>query len=255
MKNFRFFGMALVVVSMCVNFAACSKDNGSDGTGGTNGGDCLSEKKLTKIASQTWTETFSYDDQARLIEAVEISENETNKYTYIWGNDAVVVNKETETVYPDNIVNRSSSYTYRIDNGLVRSADKDGETEIFRYNNSNRLSRIENGGWSDKYNWDEDKLVLINTFTFTYKESCKKGYFPLFVNYISSCPLFTAHPEIAGIRTKQLPATITWTLNDGYGQEKKELTYSYKFDSEGYISTIDMEFNGEERDIYTLTWE
>ena len=68
---------------------------------------------------------------------------------------------------------------------------------------------------------------------------------------INSNPLFMAHPEIIGVRTEQLPATITETLNDG---STKIYTYSYTFDNEGYISKIEI-VNNEKKSTCILTWE
>ena len=76
------------------------------------------------------------------------------------------------------------------------------------------------------------------------------------------CPLlFMAHPEIAGMRTTQLPTSITWTHTDDYSgkTDSETSTMEYEFDKEGYISKI----IGKETDsdgstdtyIYTLTWQ
>lgn len=262
MKIFRFFGMALAAVCMCVNFAACSKDDDSDGAGGTNGGDYTSEKKLAKIVSEPWTETFSYDDQGRLIEVVYVREEESSKqtdvYQYIWGDDAILVNMKSEVIFSDGYTsNYTRNFRYNIGNGRVQSSGD------IKYNNSNRLSQWYTDEYTDEYFWDGDKLMAINEgdIKFTYKESCKKGYSPLFVEYIySEDPLFMAHPEIIGCRTKQLPATITVTWNDGpgYGEQTEAISYSYKFDNEGYISKITMSdgpSNGPVVDICYLTWE
>lgn len=260
MKRFRFFGMALVAVCMCMNFTACSSGDGPD-----DGGDSINEKKLTKIVSgeETYT-TFSYDNQGRVIEAVDTQKHESSKeihtYQYIWGDDAVVVNKQTQVVNPDGYTEKSSSsYEYSIENGLVQSSDRDGGVETFYYNNSNRLSQIKSRWYTDDLLWDGDKLVTIDSggFKLTYKESCSKGYSPIFVTEcINSEPLLMAHPEIIGVKTKQLPATITETMDDGpgYGEQTVVNTYSYTFDNEGYISKIELASN-EDKLTYTLTWE
>ena len=239
---------------MCVNFTACSKDDGSDGAGGTNGGDYTNEKKLTKIVSETWTEKFSYDNQGRLIEVEEILIDGTSKYTYIWGDDAVVVNKNSETELFDTTTN----YTYSINNGMVQSVDKGENPTTYHYNSSNRLSRIVSQWYTEEYVWNGDKLMTIEegAIKFTYKECCTKGYSPLLVEWVEVEPLFIAHPEAIGSRTKQLPATVTESWNDGpgYGEQTEVISYSYKFDNEGYISQIDMAQYGE-KITFTLTWE
>lgn len=257
MKIFRFFGVAVAALCMCMNFTACSSDDGSDGGGGS-----INEKKLTKIVlgEETYT-TFSYDNQGRVIEVVDSKKYESSKevhtYQYIWGDNAVVVNKQTQVVNPDGYTEKSSSsYEYDIENGLVQSNNRNEDIETFYYNNSNRLSQIKSRWYTDDYLWDGDKLVVIdNSIKLTYKKSCSKGYSPIFVEgCISSEPLLIAHPEIIGVRTKQLPATVTTTWNDGqgYGEQTVVVSYSYTFDNEGYISKIEI---NEEKITYTLTWE
>lgn len=257
MKIFRFFGVAVAALCMCMNFTACSSDDSSDGGGGS-----INEKKLTKIVlgEETYT-TFSYDNQGRVMEVVDSKKYESSKevhtYQYIWGDDAVVVNKQTQVVNPDGYTEKSSSsYEYDIENGLVQSNNRNEDIETFYYNNSNRLSQIKSRWYTDDYLWDGDKLAVIdNSIKLTYKESCSKGYSPIFVEgCISSEPLLMAHPEIIGVRTKQLPATVTTTWNDGpdYGEQTVVVSYSYTFDNEGYISKIEI---NEEKITYTLTWE
>ena len=80
-------------------------------------------------------------------------------------------------------------------------------------------------------------------YTFTYGESCEKGYYPLipyFMGYRSPTEmmLFMAHPEITGMRTKQLPTRMGG------------ITFTYEFDKEGYISKLGV--NNTEA---TLTWK
>ena len=252
MKIFRFFGMALVAACMSVNFTACSSDDGSDGEGG-----CINEKKLTKIVSGEEAYTaFSYDNQGRVVEVVDVYGSAgwtaTDVYQYTWCDDAILVNKQSEIDVP-----RNKSYTYNIDNGRVYNTDKDEDIESFYYNNSNRLSQIKSTWRTYNYFWSGDKLMAIDDgVKFTYKESCSKGFSPIFVESISSEPLLIVHPEIIGCRTKQLPATKTetWDDGDGYGEKTEVLTYSYTFDNEGYISKIEV-VNNREKLTYTLTWE
>ena len=65
-----------------------------------------------------------------------------------------------------------------------------------------------------------------------------------------------AHPELAGMRTTQLPNTMTWAYTDSYSgntsEEKSTLTY--EFDKQGYITKL---VGNSEGYIYTyeLIWE
>ena len=263
MKTFRFIGMALFAVLMCVNFASCSSDD--DPTEEKEeGGVVVSGKKLVKIvgtskdSSDSETYTFKYDNKGRLIEATESylegSYKDTETYTFTWGDDAIkVIAKGSD--YTDN-------YTLILKNGLVQNDENDN---VFTYNSSNRIVKCSSG---DNYGdgefsviWDSDKLVSISMenedATLTYGTSCKKGYFPFFATILANdadAALFMAHPEIAGMRTNQLPTKLTWT--DKYGSETS--TFTYEFDKEGYISKIVGEeiFDGStETYTYTLTWQ
>ena len=259
MKTFRFIGMALFAILMCVNFAACSSSDDDPTEEPEEGGVVVSGKKLTKIVckSESTTDietyTFNYDSKGRLIEATESYEEDgykdTETYQFTWGDDAIKV-----------VINPNYNYTLTLNNGLVRNSNLDDEDGIFTYNNSNRFIKYSS---NSKYEtcsaiWDGDKLVSISDSeddaTLTYGTSCKKGYFPFVATMLANdadAALFMAHPEIAGMRTNQLPTKITWTDNE-------TSTLTYEFDKEGYISkVVDKEtFNGStETYTYTLTWQ
>lgn len=262
MKTFRLIGMGLLAVLMCVNFASCSSDD-DDPTEEPEqeGGVVVSGKNLVKIVGKSGDGdseiyTFKYDNNGRLIEATESYEEDgyedTDTYQFIWGDDAIKV-----------IINPTYNYTLTLKNGLVQSSDLDDEDRIFTYNSSNRLIKSTAKYEDETFSaiWDGDKLVSISEYEndaiLTYGTSCKKGYFPFIatlMTYDGDAALFMAHPEIAGMRTNQLPTKITWT--DNYGSEISTLTY--EFDKEGYISKIVGEeiFNGStETYTYTLTWQ
>ena len=92
---------------------------------------------------------------------------------------------------------------------------------------------------------DEDIVIFAVTvavpcffaFNVTY------SIFAYFIDDVDrSMLLFTANPEIAGIKTNQLPTSI-------YGNPVE-----YKFDKEGYISEIEIKATGGSL-VYTLTWK
>ena len=250
MKTFKLVGMALVAILLCVNFTSCSKDDGPTEEP-EEGGVVVSGKKLTKISASmganSATYSFNYDNQGRLIQSDFSEEYEGDKYTesyqFVWGDDVIKVSR----------VN-GSSYTLNLNNKLVRNSDN-GAT--FSYNSSNKFIK-----GKDNYNeinviWDGDKLVSISDqdadATLTYdNKSCKKGYFPFSASMIGFCceMLFMAHPEIAGMRTTQLPSSITWV--DRYETEASTLTY--EFDNEGYISKVNIK-EGSNTYTHTLTWK
>ena len=256
MKTFRFIGMALFAVLMCVNFASCSSSDDDPTEEKEESEVVVSGKKLVKMVaeSEDWKEsrTFSYDDNGRLIKAIEIDEYEygssNHTYQFIWGDDVVKVNCED-----------GYSYTFTLTNGLIQSCD-DGT--IFTYNKSNRLIKWEEPGYKSAETttaiWDGDKLMSMTNsdgddYTFTYEKSCKKGYFPFLGSmiYDEFGGLFYVHPELVGARSTQLPATETCR----YGNEIETETFTYEFDNEGYISKIIIKLTDGSIETCTITWQ
>ena len=256
MKTFRLISAALLAVLMCANFASCSKDDDAD----TGGDDVVvGEKKLVKMVSNEETYTFSYDDEGRLssaIETVNYDDGTTRKYSYkfIWGDDAVVVKYEKESG------DYTNTYTYTLKDGLVQDCISGSYNDTYSYNSSNRLIKAEfdREDWTINAVWDKDKLVSVRyalegsprySSILTYGETCKKGYFPL-ISDIIGCEdvLFMAHPEIAGMRTNQLPNTYSYA-------DDEEFSLTYEYDKEGYISKIKMKNEDGESETYTLTWK
>ena len=215
------FGVAMFAIVMSVSLASCSKENPEG-----------SEKNLVKMISsaggtvgETWT--FSYDDQGRVTNAG--IDSEYGIYAqFVWSDDAIIVNSS------------SKNYTLSLNNGVVTSGTN-GDT--FTYNSSNRMTKWDN----TTIMWDGDQIVSIGDDLFTYGTSCKKGYFPLFAYFIDdvdrSMLLFTANPEVAGLKTKQLQTKIY------------DIPTTYEFDKEGYISKISFNRADGVSLVYTLTWE
>lgn len=252
MKTFRLVSAALLAVLMCANFASCSKDD--DANTDTGGEDVVvGEKKLVKMVSNEETYTFSYDGEGRLSSATD-TDDDGDKYSYkfVWGDDAVVAQYKYETASGYN--GKTYTETYTLKDGLVQDWMSDNHSGIYSYNSSNRLIKAEfthHLGYTVYAVWDKDKLVSVNTVAIlTYGETCKKGYFPLISDVIRlGDVLFMAHPEIAGMRTNQLPNT--YSLDD----EEISISLTYEYDKEGYISKIRLKDNDGNTDTYTLTWK
>ena len=276
MKTFRLIGAALLAVLMCANFASCSKDDDAattDGGGNDEGGNqqvTVNEKKLVKMVgtlsydsdtyTYTYTYTFSYDNEGRLSSAIDTDDDgDKDSYKFIWGDDAVVVKCEHTGGYgPDY----TKTYTYTLKDGLVQSyVDDDNDTGTYSYNSSNSLIKAEftSKGYTINAVWNKDKLVSVRhsyanygsgtPSILTYGESCKKGYFPLISDIIGwEDVLFMAHPEIAGMRTNQLPNTYSYA-------DDEEFSLTYEYDKEGYISKIKMKDEDGDSETYTLTWK
>ena len=246
------FGMALMAVLMCGNFASCSKEGNPDGSG-----DFSNEKKLVKMVCESdrysCTNTFSYDSKGRLTEATKTDNNRSNTYNLIWGDDRVLLHN----------VRQNDGIIFTLSNGLIQNYsnyDSSFGSHTFTYNQSNRfikwgyVSERPGENFTKLAIWDGDKLACISNYeggqySYTYNGTCQKGYFPFYLGSLIEDVwgdlLFSAHPELIGARSSQLPAT---EKSDG----KTTYTYRYEFDKDGYISKIYEE--GAETYIYSLTW-
>lgn len=250
MKTLRIFEMALVAIIIGVSLTSCSKDI-SDG-----------EKRLTRI-SVKWGENvtekfmFHYNDNGRLIEASDIYEKEdytrNETYMFSWKDDIVkVVIKEISTSDIDEDSNKNITIT--LDNGLVQKYDDD----IFSYNESGRFTQQHE---DQTVIWSNDKIMFTsdpdNEVSYTYNEVCKKGYLPVALMMLEfPCNvLYIAHPEIIGVKTTQLPATETWTSKILPEYKNMTSTYSYEFNTDGYITKINRKNYDGQITMFTLTWE
>ncbi|MBQ8421124.1 MAG: hypothetical protein IJX11_02560 [Bacteroidales bacterium] len=227
MKTLRMFGMAMMAVLMGVGFTSCSKDDNPDGNE-----DFSNEKKLVKLVAKDDESgkdlevfTFKYDDKGRLTESTcsfDFGE-------YAWTN---------HYTWSDNVIMIDDEYAVALENGRVKSNSGD---ETFTYNDSNRLTKYD----TTTITWDGDKIKTISSYvgsnlSFTYGEPLKKGYCPLIPYLIFQYDnLSMAHPELLGVRTKQLPTMIGGIL------------LTYEFDKEGYITKIYL----NQSNPMILTWE
>lgn len=255
MKTSKMVGLALVAIALGVSLTSCSKDDPTKEESGT----VVNEKKLTKIDfSDGHTSygyiSFTYDDKGRLTKAEQINDSDYSfTETMIWGDDAVKIN--TSEKYNGEEFN--NSYTIPLVNGLVQSYSQ--YTPI--YNQSNKL--IEWGKERAKTTiiWDGDKLVSatknyydhVYDYTLTYEKSCNKGYFPLLGDLIEvghGNYLFLAHPELLGLRTTQLPKTMSYTYDN---KDSNVDSFSYELDKEGYISKMTTTYS--DVGSWILTWE
>lgn len=212
-------------------------------------------------------------------------------YSYEWRLDTIIGHYEYEYTYTmmDELCTEkiSSTYTHALNNhGLVKSSEeleirtsshspepyKSESQYVYVYNASKRPIEVEcrwksQGGTNSSYEWDADKLLLGNyssiaspdtsNSTFTYDGTlCRKGYNPEIAVEIRLCAdeaLTLAHPELFGVRTMHLPATITYIMS--YTDDTPKYSYSYKMDNEGYITKITCTDNNGYSYSYILTWE
>lgn len=267
MKTFRFIGMALLTVVMCVNFTSCSSDDEEDNPIKNEDGIIINQKKLMEI-KQTDDEgyidiyRFSYDNKGRLTSIT----NKEDKYpddiiSFTWGNNTIIV------TYEDN------SRTYTLTDNLVRKEqNNDGISKTFTYNSSNQLTKVDEidsrygHDYSYTYTWDNGKIVKhvykennysesSYVYEYTYNGKTCQGWFPNMGDEgwepLDDDCIFFAHPELIGMRTNQLPEQIfskdtdTSEYYDEYYKEtyKAEYTYEdtskfdYELDKEGYVES------------------
>lgn len=271
MKTFKFWWLALVAILLCVNFTSCSKDDGP--TEESPQYELVTAgKKLAKIEYTLSDPTndfieiwdFTYDSEGKLIKATFTdSYNNKTKTRYTWNNNLINV-QEMKDYNGDLIQDTKDTYTYNLKNGLVQ------DWYNIKYNETGRPKEI----MGSTIVWNKDELIGISTpyrvsenhttYNFTYNYYSKngtkcKGYNPFIILLLIDEErdfLFMVHPEIAGMRSTQIPVAYDhqYVLNDMGIMTQG--TYSHRLDDEGYIS----EFRKKEKDgwceyIYTMTWK
>lgn len=241
----KMFFLLVMGFSICA-VQACSDDDPVDE--GQGGGAVASGKKIAKIVVDSewgkYTDTFSYDEKGRLMKVISTSEyedSEPSTYTieYIWGDDII-------RQIGDN------SGTYILEDGLIQEGHCFYDFD-FTYNKSNKFVELT---YYRTYTaiWDGNKLMSISSEKsdnrFMYEGKTCKGYLPpctaMFHMDTDGESLFTAHPEIAGMLTNQLPSA---RICDG-----EKTTYTYEFDKNGYVSKIVEKGDDNEIKTIYLTW-
>ena len=268
MKTFRFIGMALFAILMCVNLSSCSSSDDDPTEEKEEGGVVVSGKKITKIVGtgvfKNVTYTFKYDDKGKLVESIYTEGPDGNidvvNKKYTWSDNTIKVNWSSGQYHYSQVLT--------IKNGLVTIENSSDENpfyykKIFTYNESNKIVKIEDeGDDTTTAIWDGEKLESISNTdgwntSLIYEKSCKNGYFPFIAEMIGgeNEVLFMAHPEIVGMKTTQLPSTMTDSYDYGvYGSGTDITHFNYEFDNEGYISKIAGEVDGSAY-AYTITWQ
>lgn len=272
MKTLRFVGSAILAVLLSVNLTSCGSDD-DDSNGGGNGTGITKGKKIVKIVEESENgsykykdvQTFEYDSEGRLSKYISILEEKFNPTTsrdtitkdFYWADGAIKVVRNDE--------HYKETSTLVLVNGLVQSCEGSGNNsytfqDAFTYNEKNQFVWGEHtSGYSYSQSttakWDGDKLVSMSnngqdevTRTLAYGTSCSKGYFPFVVTMMEFCndALYVAHPEIVGMRTNQLPSSIT--LKSRYETVTSEV--AYEFDNEGYLSKV-----VADDCTYTINWQ
>ena len=207
---------------------SCNKENPE------GAGDFSNEKKLVKLVSKDKNGgdlevfTFKYDDNGKLIKSTGSLDHGEYSGTsdYTWS---------------DNLIMVDDNSAIALGNGRIKS---NSDNETFIYNESGRLTKYVGKHDTATITWNGDKIVSMSSYVgsldFTYGEPLKKGYCPLIPYLMFEYDnLSMAHPELFGIRSKQLPTMISGIL------------VTYEFDNEGYITKIYL----NQSNPMILTWE
>lgn len=242
------FGKLALAVLVCTGFVACGSDD--DETTNPNGG-VIGGKKITMLVHEQkdLTLTFDYDSEGKLVMA---SEND-RKLEYTWSDDAI-----------DYTINWGKLRSYVLKNNIVQKDMTNDGSDYFYYNSAGQLKKWSPDGDIVSLTWDGDKLTSVtrydedNTFeykqTITYNGCCNAGYNPLIVDIVCEDVLTYAHPELFGLRSTQLPSSIT-TVSNVYNPKTGTRNYEYEFDESGYITKIVGKVESEIVETWTITWE
>ena len=277
MKTFRFFGMALMAVLMCVNFTACgggdddepSYNNGNsmnNGNSNSNGSNSNEENKsenenkpITKLLSSMVAYgvkyNFSYNDKKQLV-SLDVETDWPSRKEFEWSDSQILI---TDV--------ESGRYThYQLKDGVITSIIKDpGDDELtynLTYDNEKHLLKAYSAEeHTMEYEWTNGN---INSFydcddlerTYIYDEE-KENKHPVididalvYHDFLKSSGdyLLMAHPNLLGNHNKNLIKSLTMDPDSDY---EEIWNYTYEFDSDGYPTKIMV--NGEIK--YILLWE
>lgn len=244
------FGKLALAVLVCTGFVACSSDD--DETTNPNGG-VIGGKKITMLVRErAGIITFDYDSEGKLVMASNTDPFSDPRCEYTWSYNAI-----------DYTISGRKHRSYVLKNNLVqKDVDEDGWSDYFYYNSASQLKKWSPDGGLISLEWDGDKLTSVTFYdednslvakqTITYGGCCNAGYNPLIVNVVDVDEIAYAHPELFGLRSTQLPSSITTEI---YEQIFTERNYEYEFDEAGYITKIVGKVESEIVETWTITWE
>lgn len=239
------FLMILPALAMCLCVASCSDDDDNSTPGGGTG--IAGKKKLAGIVLSYWGKnlSISYDNQGR-ISRYEWSDGETGVFSYR-GNTITV----TET--SDGEV--STSVASLNDDGYMTSVSRGAQgTVMFTYDDQGQLSKAYfPDGWEETITWENGNLVKVDavssdgdretwTYEYTDYESWKGVVYwdDLLIDIsIPDTPFnLLANAGYLGKMPKNLLAGAWYESGD------TNISYSYKFGDDGYVSEISGNKNG-----------
>lgn len=247
MKTLKKFGKLALAVLVCTGFVACGSDD--DETTNPNGG-VIGSKKITMLVDEQEGRTlaFDYDSEGKLSLASETDRWNNRMLEYTWSNDAI-----------DYTMNGGKLRSYVLNNNLVQKDVTHDGADYYFYNSAKQLKKWTADGDPFSLIWDGDKLISFTSAneykqTITYSGRCNAGYNPLIVNIVCDDELTYAHPELFGLRSAQLPISVT-TESSVNWKKAETRNYEYEFDEAGYITKIVGKVESEIVETWTITWE
>lgn len=263
MKTWRFIGMALLAVILCVNFTACSDDDEQNGNGGTAGNEM-------KVSTFTWDDgswyELSYDKQGRisnleeydetgeLVSYVVIDYNENNiRMTVTFPssgrvetsictlNSEKLIEKTVLTYNEDIYDSETVQYTYDDNGQLISIYNTDsGEENHLTWENGNLVK--------DEYKGYEEEAETVYHYT---SIPSSKGYFVFFDDMMID--IFSNY-DLNILANEGCFGKVPQNLLSGGTFRSSTWELTYELGENGYVSKIS---GIEENEDYwaTLTWK
>lgn len=164
---------------------------------------------------------------------------------------------DVKYIYDTNINNRISK--------MEKPYGMNGDV-LLSYDENFNLIETKSTSEEDYYyklTWNNDNIVKLisdrGLYDITYTNNENKNLsFALLAgieDFMLDSPLFYVHPELGGIKTKNLVEKITYNENSETTSYTKTYSYSYEFDKDGYVTRIKIiESDGDESG-FKLYWE
>lgn len=218
---------------LAITFNSCSKDD--DGNGNGNEETVALVKKISNPHFD-WYVEFQYDDQQRLIKAVEYDNGYMGNLTFSYGN-----NKITATLDKGAF----EEYTLNDDGYLIQLTDEDGVHSVsYTYMGGYLSGWITSYGDSTaSYTWSNGNMTEVkyddgdeysNVYTYTNHVNKTNLPFPDFFLDLDM-PL-----KFKGTFSKNLPLSLT---KKDEGDVVDIINYSYTFNSDGNPTEIKSTYN------------
>lgn len=219
--------LLLMLPLLAVSFNSC--DKGDDGDGDDPQGNVALVKK---IVNGDWSMEFQYDNQQRVIKAIERDEDYTSNIAFTYATNKITVAGDDGDY--------TGEYTFNSDGYLVKFGDTaigEGEySNTFTYSNGYVAKSVDNDGYSTTYSWSDGNMVESRSsdgdiVAYTYTDYPNKTNMP-FPDFLLDWDIPI---KCKGACSKNFEATHTWKYENA---EDDTRTYSYTFNADGNPTEI-----------------